>query len=98
MLFNNFVESSIVGYCLFQIQTVSRELPKGLNSLGFALSLRQPSSRISSAAFKCIPLRNSLIRRVSPNKQRMSQAGEEIIAKEDNSLYLALNILSGIQF
>ena len=34
---------------------------------------------------------------VSPYKQRMLQAGE-IIAKEDNSLYLALNILSGIQF
>ena len=35
---------------------------------------------------------------VSPYKQRMLQAGEEIIAKEDSSLYLTLNILSGIQF
>ena len=67
--------------------TVSRELPKGLNSLGFALCLWQPSSlRISSVAFKCKPLRNSLIHRVSPNKQSMSQAGDELIAEEDSCI------------
>ena len=43
---------------------MSRELPKGLNSLGIALCLRRPSSGISSAAFKCKPLRKSLIHRV----------------------------------
>ena len=43
---------------------MSRELPKSLNCLGIALCLRQPRSGISSAAFKCKPLRNSLIQRV----------------------------------
>ena len=48
----------------FKSKTVSRELPKGLNSLGIALCLRRSSSGISSAAFKYQPLRNSLIHRV----------------------------------
>ena len=89
LAFQIFVKSSIVGNCTayFKSKTVSRELPKGLNSLGFALCLQQPSSRISSAAFKCIPLRNSLIHRVSPNKQRKLRPGDEIIAKEDSCIW-----------
>ena len=40
---------------------MSRELPKGLNSLGIALYLKRPISGISSAAFKNKNLRNSFI-------------------------------------
>lgn len=43
---------------------MSRELPKGLNSLGIALCLRRPNSGITSAAFKTKNLRNSFIHRV----------------------------------
>ena len=40
---------------------MSRELPKGLNSLGIALCLRRHNSGITSAALKSKNLRNSFI-------------------------------------
>ena len=64
LLFSNDYYFQIKVIVHFKSKTVARELPKGINSLGIALCLKQSSSGFSSTAFKNNYLRNSLIHRV----------------------------------
>ena len=63
LLFSNDYYFQIKVIVHFKSKTVARELPKGINSLGIALCLKQSSSGFSSTAFKNNNLRNSLIQK-----------------------------------